>query len=88
MFYCLKIKSKELFKCRIHQIYNSLQHNIKQLGYKIRIQFNNTAFIIEQGKYETKIVNAYIVYNLKYQLIDQLNKFAFKNCFFGDAGKV
>ena len=39
-------------------------HNTKLSGYSIRIQFDNSVLVVEQSKYATKIVNAYIFYDL------------------------
>ena len=39
-------------------------HNGRLSGYKIGIQFNKSVLVVEQNNYATKIVNAYIVYDL------------------------
>ena len=52
-------------------VYNSgifLLHNhspiIIYLNYKLRLQFDNAALVVDQNNYATNIVNAYIVYDL------------------------
>ena len=58
---------------------------IKQFGYKIGIQFNNTILVIDKT---AKIVNAYIVYDLDYWLRNLLYIFVLKNCLFGNTNIV
>ena len=58
-------------------------YNIKLPGYKIRIQFNKSVLVIEQNNYATKIVNAYIVYDLDKWPRILFNNFELKNCLFG-----
>ena len=53
----------------IHQLYNAflfLAQNIKLFGYKTGIQFNNTALVVKQNNYTSKIVNTCIVHDLNY----------------------
>ena len=57
--------------------------NVKQFGHKIHIQVNNASFVKDQNNIPTKIVNAYIVYDL-----DNWSKIPFwifilSNCLFG-----
>ena len=42
-----------------------------------------TPLAVEQNNYSTKIVNAYIVYDLHAWPINPTNNFKFKNCLFG-----
>ena len=58
-------------------------HNIILYGYRIGIQFNKRVLVVEQKNYATKIVNAYIVYDLDDWQEIPLNNFKLKNCFFG-----
>ena len=39
-------------------------HEIRFFEYKIEIKFDKKPLVVEQDNYVTKIVNAYIVYNL------------------------
>ena len=48
----------------------------------LRIQFNNTFLVVEKNNYSTKIVNAYIVYDLDDWPKIPLNNFKLKKCFF------
>ena len=56
--------------------------NIKYFRYKIGIQFNNTLLVIEEKNHVTKIVNAYIVYDLYNLPKIPLRTFTLKSCFF------
>ena len=57
--------------------------NIKQLGYKIGIQFNNTPLVINQNNFTTKTVNAYIIHDLDNCLKIPPRNVTLKNCIFG-----
>ena len=57
--------------------------SIKYFGYKIGIQFNNTPLVVEQNNYATKIVNAYIIYDLDNWPKVPLRNFTLINCLFG-----
>ena len=59
-------KSRGLFKTEIHPLHNAFLPNIKRFGHKLEIQFNNTSFVKDKNNYATKIVNAYIAYDLEY----------------------
>ena len=45
-------------------IYTAFLHSIKRSGYKVGIKFDKDPLAVEQNNYATKIVNAYIVYDL------------------------
>ena len=60
----------------------------KWFGYKIEIQFNKTALVVEQNNYEANIVNAYIVYDLYYWPRNPPNNFVLKDCLFGTTNLV
>ena len=49
----------KLFSC-----HGAFLPDIKHFEYKIGIQFNNTALVVEQLNYATKTVNDYMIYNL------------------------
>ena len=49
--------------------------------YRIGIQFNNSVLVVEQN-YATKIVNAYIVYDLDDWPKNPKRNFKLKNCLF------
>ena len=57
--------------------------SIKLSDYRIRIQFDNSVLVAEQNHYTTKIVNAYIVYDLNDWPKNPFNNFKLKNCLFG-----
>ena len=62
--------------------------NIKYFRHERRIQFNNNPLVIEQNNYTTKIVNAYIVYDLDNWSKIPFKNFTLKNCLFGAANLV
>ena len=41
-------------------------HSIHVFGYRIRIKFDKDRLVVEQDSYATKIINFYIVYELRY----------------------
>ena len=62
--YIIGCKSKGLLAYKLFPLHCAFSPNIKYLGYKIRIQFNNNPLVVEQSNHKTKTVNAYIVYDL------------------------
>ena len=46
-------------------------------------KFDKDPLAVEQNNYASKIVNAYIVYDLDAWLKNSTNNFKFKNCLFG-----
>ena len=63
--------------------YVAFLHNIKPSEYRVGIQFNNSILVVEQKNYWTKIVNAYIVYDLDDWPKTHKRNFELKNCLFG-----
>ena len=59
--------------------------NIKRLGHKIGIQFNNTALIVEQTFRPNKVVDQY---EFNYSLRNMFNNFTLKNCLFSTTNIV
>ena len=53
-------------------------YSIKFFGYKIEIKFDKDPLVVEQNKYATKIVNAYIVYELDALPKNSLHNFTLK----------
>ena len=49
----------------------------------MEIKFNKDLLTVEQNNYLTKIVKAYIVYDLNACLVSPTNNFKLKNCLFG-----
>lgn len=56
--------------------------SIKRFGQKIGIQFEKDLFVVKQKKYATKIVTAYVVYDLDTWPKIPLKNFTWKNCLF------
>ena len=75
------MNSKDLFESDLHQLYDFFLSTIKQFGYKIGTQFNNTPLFIEQNNYAVEIGNAYIVYNLNHWVNNPLRCFTLKIAF-------
>ena len=62
-------------------------HSIKYSGYRIGIQVNNSVLAVEQNNCTTKIVSAYLVYDLNTWPIIPLSNFRLKKYFY-DATKI
>ena len=60
--YVIGWKSKGVYSSKLTPLYTAFLHNMKRSGYRIRIQLNNS--VVKQNNYATKIVNAYIAYDL------------------------
>ena len=58
-------------------------YSIKASEYRIRIKFDKNPLHVEQNNYLTKIVNAYVVYDLDAWPRNCTNNFKFKNGLFG-----
>ena len=58
-------------------------HSIKLSGYRMGIKFDRDPLAVEQNNCDTKIVNAYIVYDLDAWPKNPTNNFIFKNCLLG-----
>ena len=63
-------------------------HSIKISGYRIGTQFDNSVLAVKQNKYVTRIVNAYIVYNLDTWPKIPYNVFKLKVCLFDTTNLV
>ena len=53
-----------MYTFKLTPLYTAFLYNIKLSVSKIGIQFNKSVLVVEQNNYATKIVNAYIVYDL------------------------
>ena len=53
-----------MYTFKLTPLYTAFLHNIKLSVSKIGIQFNKSVLVVEQNNYATKIVNAYIAYDL------------------------
>ena len=71
--YAIGWKWKDLFKSKFLALHSSFLPNIKYLGYKERMQLNNTPSVAERNNWATK--------NSK----NSIYKFYIKNCLFGAA---
>ena len=62
--YILNWKSKGLYTSILFPKHSPFLHSVKFFGYEIGIKFDKDPLAVEQKIYTTKIVNAYIVYEL------------------------
>ena len=62
--YVTGCKFKGLFEQKFVPLNGTFISNVKQFGREMNIQFNNTSLVLDQNKIPTKILNAYIVYDL------------------------
>ena len=81
--YVLTWKSNGVYNSKFKPLYTAFLYSIKLSGYKTGIKFDKDPLAIEQSNYLTKIVNAYIVYELNAWSRNPNNNFKFKNCLFG-----
>ena len=75
--------SKDLFDWKLLPLNDVFLPNKKYFGHKIGLQLNNTPLVVEQSNYETKNLNAYIVYNLDNWPKNPLRNFTSKNSLVG-----
>ena len=62
--YFLSWKSKGFYSSIFFTQHNHFLLSIKRFGQTIGIQFEKDLFVVKQKKYATKIVTAYVVYDL------------------------
>ena len=55
---------KGVYTFKLKPLYTAFLHNMIVSGYKMGIKFAKDPLAIEQNNYATKIVNAYIIYDL------------------------
>ena len=61
--YVIGLISKGVYNSKLTSLHTAFLRNIKPSGNKMRMQFNYSA-VSEQNNYVSKIVNAYIAFNL------------------------
>ena len=76
--YVVSWKSKGVHTYKHKPLYTAFLQNVKSFGYRVGIQFDNGILAVEQNNYATKIVNAYIVYDLDAWPKIPVNKFKLK----------
>ena len=62
--YVLGWKSKGLYTSKLTPLYSTFLQNVKLSGFKTEIQLNKRVLVAKQNNYVTKIVKAYIFYDL------------------------
>ena len=62
--YFLSSKSNKVYTSKINPLYTAFLQSIKFCGCKMRIKFNKEPLVVEKNYYATKILNAYIDYDL------------------------
>ena len=70
-------QSKGLFEWKL-PLHGAFMCNIKQFGYEIGLQFNDAPLVIDQNSFTTRILNAYILYDLEKQPKITLKNFTLK----------
>ena len=53
-----------MYGSKFKPFYTAFLHSIKLSGYKVGIKLDKNTLAVERNNYETKIVNAYIAYEL------------------------
>ena len=84
------MKSKGAPTFKLTPLYTNFAHSTKLSGYEIETKFDNcnSVLVVEQNNYASKIVNAYIVFDLDTWPKIPLNIFTLKNCLFGATNVV
>ena len=86
--YVLSRRSWGVYTSKLKPLHTAFLHSIRISGYKIRIKFDKDFLAVEQSNHTTKIVNAYIVYELVAWPRNPTNNFKFKYCLLGSANIV
>ena len=81
--YVLSWKSNGVHNSKLKLLYTAFLYSLKRSGYNMGIKFDKDLSAVKQNNYLTKIVNAYIVYDLVVWSRNPTNDFKFKNCLFG-----
>ena len=76
--YVLSWNSKGVYNSKLKPLYTGFLHSIKPSQYKMGIKFYKDPLAVAQNNYLTKIVNAYIVYDLDAWPKIPVNKFKLK----------
>ena len=80
--YVLSWKSKRIYNSKLKTLYTAFLHSIKPSGCKMGIKIDKDHLAAKQIHYLTKIVNVYIVYDLKASPKIPLKNVTLKNCLF------
>ena len=80
--------TKGVYTFNLTSYYTTFLHSTKISRYGILIKFDNSALVVEENNYVSKIVNAYIIYDLDDWPKIPLNKFTLNNCLFGPTNIV
>ena len=86
--YVLSWKSKWVYSFKLKPFYTGFLHSIKLSGYRKGIKFDKDPLAVEQNICVSKIVNAYIVYDLDAWSRYPFNNFKLKSCLFGSTNIV
>ena len=62
--YVIDWKSKEIYTSKFTPLYTAFLYSINLSGYRTGMQFYNSVLVVAQNNYATKIVNAYILYDV------------------------
>ena len=77
--YFLSWKSKGVYNSKRKALYIASLHSIKLSGYRVVTKYDKDLLAVEQNNYFSKIVNVYIVYDLRAWPRNPTDNFTFKN---------
>ena len=77
-----------MYASKLKPFYTAFLHSIKLSGYKVGIKLGKNTLAVERNNYDTKIVNAYIAYDLNNWRNISFRNFTLKNCLFGTTSLV
>ena len=86
--YVFSWKSTGLYTSKLKPLYTAFLHSIRFPEYRMGIKFDKDPLAVERNSYGTKIVKAYIVYDLDAWPNNSLNKFKLQHCLFGETNIV
>ena len=86
--YVFSFRKEDVYTSKLKPLYTVSLQSIKLSGYKMRTNFSEDPLALEQNNYETKIVNAYILYGLKNRPNNPLRYITFKSFLFAATNLV
>ena len=81
-------KSKGVYNSNLKPLHGALLPQLKYAEKKISVNLNKSPLVVEKNNYSTKIVNAYIVYDLDDWPKGPLRNFTLKNCLLGSTNII
>ena len=81
-------KSKGVYNSNLKPLHGALLPHWKYAEKKISVNLNKSPLVVQKNNYSTKIVNAYIVYDLDNWPKVPLRNFTLKNCLLGSTNII